>query len=92
MPNSKLVRITKTPPLPTINDYFTTMAERQGEEIHRLKQVALGEDSPAPKNRTSDRPAADAWIMHPTRLVKRKSTTVRVGAPRAKKSIPDAKR
>ena len=96
MPNNKLVRITATPPqLPTINDYFTTMAQRQGEEISRLKQLALGGELPDQANSTTDKPGADPWIMHPTRLTKRatrKSNTGPAGARRGSKSRPPKKR
>jgi hypothetical protein len=56
--------------LPTIKDYFGTMAKEQAEDIRLLKQAAAGKDSGSQEKRPARKAAADPWLMHPIRPAK----------------------
>ncbi len=91
----KLVNIGEKPELPTIHEFFTEMAERQHEEIRRLKsevagQPLTGELKPHPKD--SRKPVPDPWLLHPTRIKRKpaqkkaaKKRSVSVAPKRTKK-------
>ena len=66
----KLVQIADPPALPTIKDYFGTMAEEQAEDIRRLKQAAAGKNSGPPEKQSADNAVPDPWLMHPIRPAK----------------------
>lgn len=76
MPHRKLVKIGEEAQLPTIGEFFTQMAERQHEEIRRLKtevadQPLMGELNPHPVD--SRKPVPDPWLLHPVRVKKSKT-------------------
>jgi hypothetical protein len=62
------------PDLPTIKDYFGTMAKEQAEDIRLLKQAAAGKESGSHEKRPARQATADPWLMHPIRPAKRSST------------------
>jgi hypothetical protein len=58
------------PDLPTIKDYFGTMAKEQAEDIRLLKQAAAGKDSGSQEKRPARKATSDPWLMHPIRPAK----------------------
>ena len=76
MPHRKLVQIggmTKPPTsenLPTVKQYFLAMADRQGEDIRRLKEHAAAGAEIAPKTKTKKQSKSvvleEGWRLHPT--------------------------
>jgi hypothetical protein len=78
VPKRKPVNTGVPPKLPTIGEFFEEMADKQGEEIRRLKQQHLG-DVAAPNQRGSvkrkktakTKTAGDVtpypWLLHPSR-------------------------
>jgi hypothetical protein len=97
----KLVKIGEKLELPTIHEFFTEMADRQHEEIRRLKaevagQPLIGELTSHPKD--PRKPVPDPWLLHPTRIKRtpgkkkaaKKSTAVRKKSA-AKKAAPKRK-
>ncbi len=82
MPSRKLVKIGETPKLPTINEFFTGMAEQQHEEIQKLKQEIAGLpplEGAKPAKKDPRKPVSDPWLLHPTRI---KRTPKKKKAPR----------
>ena len=78
----KLVNIGENPQLPTIQEFFTAMADRQHEEIRRLKEEvgavsSSGEASRQPRD--PRKPVPDPWLLHPVRI-KRGSSKKRTAA------------
>jgi hypothetical protein len=66
-----LVKIGDTPKLPTIQEFFVQMAERQRDEIRKLKaelasQPLTGDLDPRPED--SRKPVPDPWLLHPVRI------------------------
>jgi hypothetical protein len=55
------------PDLPTIKDYFGTMAKEQAEDIRLLKQAAAGKESGSQEKRPARQAKSDPWLMHPIR-------------------------
>jgi len=70
MPHRKLVQIGAPPKLPTIREFLSEMAERQRDEIRRLKaEVLHGEAPEQTKNPQSDtKLVPDPWQLHPVRV------------------------
>ncbi len=73
-----MVNIGETPKLPTIQEFFTEMAERQHDEIRKLKaEIAgrplSGEVNPHPED--PRKPVPDPWILHPVRIKPAKKKT-----------------
>jgi hypothetical protein len=88
----KLVKIGEKPELPTIHEFFIEMAERQHEEIRRLKaevagQPVTGKLKPHPKD--SRKPVPDPWLLHPTRIkrVPAKKKVTKKGSLSRKKGV-----
>lgn len=70
MARKKLVNIGQQPEMPTIREFLVEMAERQGDEIRRLKAEALGEKPSLAKRSLpddQDRISPDPWALHPVR-------------------------
>ena len=71
MPHRKLVKIGDTPKLPTIEEFFKVMAERQREEIQKLKAEIAGHPSTGENfSHPADprTPVPDPWLLHPVRV------------------------
>ncbi len=98
MPNKRLVRIGEEPKLPTISEFFTEMAERQNEEIVRLKKEALDADAntssstvkstrKTTKAKSSKKVEPYPWLLHPVRKVSakkaRKKASTKTARPKA---------
>ncbi len=86
MPHRRLVKIGEAPKLPTIQEFFVQMAERQNQEIRRLKAEVAGQPESGdlqPHPTDSRIPVPDPWLLHPVR-VKR--------APATKKTKPKTRR
>lgn len=71
MPHRRLVKIGDEPKLPTIQEFFTVMADRQRDEIRKLKaelagQPLDGELDPHPVDPRT--PVPDPWLLHPMRI------------------------
>jgi hypothetical protein len=86
MPYRKLVKIGETTPLPTISQFLSEMAQRQHEEIQRLKSEALAgklPNSTVPEEHL-DELTPDPWQLHPVRIKKapKKATKKRVASKR----------
>ncbi len=104
MPKSKLVHIGEEPELPTIREFFTEMAVRQGEEIHRLKEeMGLLAGTGTTERRSSarkahKRPVPDPWLLHPVRVKKTRKkkaarkVTKKAAAKKPAKKKPAAKK
>lgn len=103
MPHRKLVKIGETPKLPTIEEFFRQMAERQHDEIRRLKaevagQPLTGELDPHPGD--PRKPVPDPWLLHPVRVktsaakkkaAAKKSPTKRTSKTKTKKAKTTAR-
>lgn len=71
MPHRKLVKIGDSPKLPTIQEFFQTMAERQRDEIRRLKEEVAGQsprESADISTNDPRKPVPDPWLLHPVRI------------------------
>ncbi len=71
MPHRRLVKIGETPKLPTIQQFFTDMANRQRDEIRKLKaelagHTLTGELEAHPSDPRT--PVPDPWLLHPVRV------------------------
>ncbi len=90
MPNRKLVHIGEEPKLPTIAQFFGEMADRQHEEIERLKAEAARSSKrtkPTKAKKSSGKKVEPyPWLLHPVRKVKaaRKKAAAKKGAPKEK--------
>jgi hypothetical protein len=91
MPHRKLVKIGEAAKLPTIQEFFTQMAEVQGEEIRRLKaEIAGRSEDVVVKSVPKDprKPVPDPWLLHPVRIKradKNKTGTKKAGKKTAAK-------
>jgi len=72
MPHRKLVQIGAPQKLPTIREFLTEMAERQRDEIRRLKAEVLHGKSPkrAEEPQPDTKLVPDPWQLHPVRINK----------------------
>lgn len=95
MPHRRLVKIGDTPKLPTIQEFFTVMADRQRDEIRKLKAELAGQPldgdlDPHPIDPRT--PVPDPWLLHPVRIKRapaKKKTAAKKSAP--KKSVAKKK-
>lgn len=82
MPHRKLVKIGDTPKLPSIQEFFIQMADRQHEEIEKLKTEIAGHPSTGESisHPVDPRmPVPDPWLLHPVRV---KRATAKKKAPK----------
>ena len=86
MPHRKLIQIGAPQKLPTIREFLTDMAERQRDEIRRLKAEALhgeGREQPQVKSSSPDKLEPDPWQLHPVRIQKTRPKRKRWRKPEA---------
>ncbi|MGB7554322.1 MAG: hypothetical protein WBM04_08105 [Candidatus Korobacteraceae bacterium] len=81
----KSSQTTAPPGLPTIKDYFGTMAEEQAADIRRLKQAAAGKNSGQSEKQSAKEAVPDPWLLHPIRRTGRSSAK-----PAGKRTAPSA--
>jgi hypothetical protein len=72
MPHRKLIQIGTPQKLPTIREFLTEMAERQRDEIRRLKAEVLHGETPeqSEKPQSATKLVPDPWQLHPVRFIK----------------------
>jgi len=72
MPHRKLIQIGTPQKLPTIREFLTEMAERQRDEIRRLKAEVLHGEAPeqSEKPQSPTKLVPDPWQLHPVRIKK----------------------
>ena len=96
MPYRKLVKIGETTPLPTISQFLGEMAQRQHEEIQRLKSEAFAGKLPnsAVPEEDHDELTPDPWQLHPVRIKKapKKVSKKRVAPKRRVVRTPSSKK
>ena len=93
MPYRKLVKIGETAPLPTISQFLNEMAQRQHDEIQRLKSEALEGRLPDPTvpEEHHDELTPDPWQLHPVRIKRAPKKVSKKRVVRGKKVVRNSK-
>jgi septal ring-binding cell division protein DamX len=96
MPHRRLVKIGEPPKLPTISQFLMDMAQKQHEEIQRLKTEAATGVLPDPTvpEEHHEELTPDPWQLHPVRIKKpaKKKAAKKPGAKKFAKSPAKAKK
>ena len=90
MPHRRLVKIGEPPKLPTISQFLMDMAQKQHEEIQRLKSEAATGVLPDPTvpEEHHEELTPDPWQLHPVRVKKsaKKKSSKKVAAKKPAKA------